>query len=100
MDKKSFTIGVLSLTAVLLFVAILIMPPRASANFAVKDRDYQAVTAAINANDEALYILDNRSGQMACFSYNPAQRGLVLRDLKPIMNAFAAAANPGAGGRH
>ena len=28
MDKKTFTIGVLSLTAVLLFVAILIMPPR------------------------------------------------------------------------
>lgn len=95
MDKKSFTIGVLSLTAVLLFIAILIMPPRASANFVIKDRDYQAVTAAITANDEALYILDARTGQMACFSYNPAQRALVLRDLKPVMNAFAAAANAG-----
>lgn len=100
MDKKTFSIGILSLTAVLLFVAILIMPPRASANFAVKDRDYQAVTAAIQANDEALYILDNRSGLMACFSYNPQQRALVLRDLKPIMNAFAAAANAGMPARH
>lgn len=97
MDKKSFTIGMLSLTAVLLFIAILIMPPRASANFAIKDRDYQAVTAAIGANDEALYILDNRSGLMACFSYNPNQKTLQLQDLKPVMNAFAAAANAAGG---
>lgn len=91
MDKRSFATGVLSLTAVLLFIAILIMPPRASANFAIKDRDYQAVTAQIIPGDEALYILDNRSGLMACFSYNPQQRALTLRDLKPIMNAFAGA---------
>jgi hypothetical protein len=89
MDKKTFTLGILSLTAVLLFVANVIIPPReASANFAVKDRDYQVVTAAIQANDEALYILDNRSGMMACFSYNPGQKALTLRDLKPITNAF------------
>ena len=93
MDKKTFTIGLLSLTAVLLFIAMLIMPPRASANFAIKDRDYQAVTATLSANDEALYILDNRSGLMACFSYNPNQKALQLKDLKSVTNAFAAAAN-------
>ena len=84
----------------LLFVAILITPPLALANFVIKDRDYQAVTFVRNADDEALYILDGRSGQMACFSYNPAQRTLVLRDLKPIMNAFAAIANAGPACRH
>jgi hypothetical protein len=93
MDKKTFTIGLLSLTAVLLFIAMLIMPPRASATFAIKDRDYQAVTATLSANDEALYILDNRSGLMACFSYNPNQKALQLKDLKSVTNAFAAAAN-------
>ena len=92
MDKKTFTLGVLSLTAVLLFVANLVIPPRqAAANFVVKDRDYQAVTAAINAGDEALYVLDSRSGLMACFSYNPGQKSLQLRDLKPVMNAFPTA---------
>lgn len=92
MDKKTFTLGILSLTAVLLFIANLIIPPRqAAANFVVKDRDYQAVTALIQANDEALYVLDNRSGMMACFSYNPSQKALALRDLKPIMNAFQGA---------
>ncbi|HEY2587743.1 MAG TPA: hypothetical protein VGI81_18495 [Tepidisphaeraceae bacterium] len=92
MDKKTFTLGILSLTAVLLFVANLVIPPRqAEANFVVKDRDYQAVTALYQANDEALFVLDNRSGQMACFTYNPQQKSLALRDLRPIMSAFPAA---------
>lgn len=99
MDKKTFTIGVLSLTAVLLFCAILIMPPRASANFAIKDRDYQAVTATITANDEALYVVDNRSGMMACFSYSPAQRALVLKGRKSVADAFAMAGNGGGNAR-
>jgi len=89
MNKNSLTISLLSLTAVALFVANLYMPPRASANFSVKDRDYQAVTAQLMANDEGLYVLDNRSGLMALFSYDPTRKSLVIRDMKPIMNAFA-----------
>jgi hypothetical protein len=88
MNKNTFTISLLSLTAIALFVANLLMPPRAAANFAIKDRDYQAVTAALQANDEGVYILDSRSGQMALFSYDPTRKSLVLRDMKPIMNAF------------
>jgi hypothetical protein len=89
MTKQTLTISLLSLTAVALFVANLLMPPRAAANFVVKDRDYQAVTATLQvANDEGLYILDNRTGEMALFSYDPTRKSLVLRDIKPIMNAF------------
>jgi len=89
MNKNTFTITLLSLTATALFVANLLMPPRASANFVEKDRDYTAVTAnLIAAGDEGLYIMDNRSGQMALFSYDPSRKSLVLRDIKPIMNAF------------
>jgi hypothetical protein len=94
MDKKIIAISVLSLTAVALFVANLLMPSRATANFVVKDRDYQAVTATLTANDEGLYVLDNRSGLMALFSYDPNRKSLVIRDMKPIMNAFAGM-NPG-----
>ena len=88
MDKKTYTIGILSLSAVVLFVTNLLVPPRAAANFAVKDRDYQMVTAAIATNDEGVYVLDNRSGTMALFSYDPNIKGLKLRDMKPIMDAF------------
>ena len=89
MNKNTFTVSLLSLTAIALFIANLLIPPRASANFAVKDRDYQAVTAQVMPMDDGLYILDNRSGQMALFSYDPTRKSLVIRDMKPIMNAFA-----------
>jgi hypothetical protein len=81
-------------SALVLFVANLLMPQRAAANFSVKDRDFQAVTAAIAANDEGLYILDNRSGQMVLFAYDPARKSLVPKDMKPIMNAFAGMNQP------
>jgi hypothetical protein len=92
MDKKTFAIGVLSLTAVILFVANLIAPlPQASANFVVKDRDYTAVTAVLTPNDEGIYITDNRSGKMVLFSFNPNTKSLQIRDIKDIMDAFATA---------
>ena len=91
MDKKTFTIGILSLTGVMLFVANLLVPSRAQADFAVKDRNYQAVTARQQAGDEALYVLDNQSGLMAVFSYDPSRKALVARQIAPIQNAFAGA---------
>ena len=95
MDQKTFAIGILSLTAVILFVANLLLPTqRVTAEEVIKDRDYQMLTAHIQQNDEGLFILDNRSGQMAVFSYDPAARSLKLRDLRPVMDAVA-----GAGGR-
>jgi hypothetical protein len=47
MNKKTFTIGVLSITAAVLLAANLITPHKAMADFAVKDRVYTAVTAHI-----------------------------------------------------
>ena len=89
MDKKTFTIGILSLMALILFVANLLAPlPRASANFAIKDRDYTAVTALIQSNDEGLYVVDNRTGKMLLFAYNPNIKSLELRDMKDVMDAF------------
>jgi len=89
MDKKTFAIGILSLTAVILFVANLLVPQsRVAAEQLVKDRDYQAVTANWQANDDALYILDNRSGMMAAFIYDPNQRAMVPRAVRPVMEAF------------
>ena len=89
MDKKTFAIGILSLTAVILFVANMLVPQsRVMAEQLVKDRDYQAVTANWQANDDALYILDNRSGMMAAFIYDPNLRAMVPRAVRPVMEAF------------
>jgi hypothetical protein len=89
MNKQTYTIGILSLTALVLFVANLLIPSRAQADFAVKDRDYSVVTAHQQVGDDALYILDNRSGNMAVFNYDPGRKMLQLRQVKPIQDAFA-----------
>ena len=90
MDKKTFTIGVLSITATLLLVGNFLSTPRAQANFAIKDRDYTAVTAHIAAGGDALYITDNRSGNMGIFVYDPGLQDLKLVASRPVQAAFAA----------
>ncbi len=71
MDKKHFTIGVLSLSAVVLLAANLIQPRLAEAGLVVKDNDYTAVTARTNKGGEALYLLDNRTGTVVVLVWQP-----------------------------
>ena len=70
-DKKTFTIGVLCVTAVVLFAANLMLPQPADAAVAVKDRDYTAVTGRTAKGGDALFLTDNRTGMMAVFVYRP-----------------------------
>ena len=91
LDKKTFIIGMLSLSAVILFVANLIQPPRAEAQMSIKDRDYQAVTARVIKGGEALYLTDNRTGKMAVFVYDPGKRAVVPVAAGSIANAFGGA---------
>ena len=89
MDKKSLTIVLLSISAAVLFIPNLLMPTRtAVADEVVKERDFQVMTERWQANDEALIILDNRSGQMAAFIYDPNVKGLLVKAVAPVMNAF------------
>ena len=88
MDKKTFGIGVLSITGLLLLVACLMPAKPAEAAFAVKDRDYQIIVAQGQGSD-AIYVVDNRTGLMAVFTYD--NRGRVLRpqQVRPVADAFA-----------
>lgn len=96
MDKKTFTIGILSLSAVVLTAANLIQPKFAEAAFVQKDNDYTVVTARIADGGDALYVLDNRTGQVAALRYDPARRTVVpaATAVKQITEAFAAGAGP------
>jgi len=88
MDKKSYSIGILTITAVILFVANLFPPPQPAAAEAIKERDFTVVTTRATQGGDALYIADNRTGMIAVFTWDPAARGIKLRDLKPVMDAF------------
>lgn len=96
LDRKTFIIGILSLSAVLLLAANILMPRHAMADQLVKDRDYQAVTAAISSpGGDALYITDTHSGMMAIYIYDPNVKDLKLVGVKPVMDAFPNAGRRG-----
>ncbi|HYE18936.1 MAG TPA: hypothetical protein VEA69_10860 [Tepidisphaeraceae bacterium] len=88
MDKKTFGIGILSITAVLLGIACLLPTPKADAAFAVKDRDYQLITAANQQGGDTLYVVDNRTGLMAIFMYNNNQGVMRPMQVRPVSMAF------------
>ena len=88
MDRKTFSIGVLTVTAVLLFIAQF-LPVRVAHADAIKDRDYTLVTARVQQGGEGLYIVENRTGMMAVFTWDPASRMVKVRAVRPIADAFA-----------
>ncbi|MBC8108655.1 MAG: hypothetical protein H7Z14_18880 [Anaerolineae bacterium] len=88
MDKKTYGIGILTVTALVLFLANLMPIRTAQADMAFKERDFTLVTSRISLGGEALYICDNRTGQMAVFTWEAAARQIRLRDLKPVLDLF------------
>lgn len=67
MDKKTYTIGVLSVIAAILFVANLnpLGNQPAEAAFSIKDNRYQLITTRAQKGGESLYVIDNMTGQVA-----------------------------------
>jgi hypothetical protein len=88
MDKKTYGIGILSITAVILFVANFMPIRTVHAAEAIKERDFTVVTSRVNQGGEALYIADNRTGQMAVFLWDVSKRQIILRDLRQITDLF------------
>lgn len=88
MDNKTFGIGILSLMAIVLFVANFMPVRPAVAADSIKDRDYQLVTGRTQQGGEALYVTDTRSGQMAVFTWDTADRTVKLRAVGPVSAAF------------
>jgi hypothetical protein len=88
MDRKLFGIGLLTVTAVVLFIAQFV-PVRTAYAEAIKDRDYTLVTSRVQQGGQGLYIVENRTGMMAIFTWDPAARTVKVRAVRPIADAFA-----------
>jgi hypothetical protein len=93
MQNKNFTVGLLSLTAVVLAIGNYLLPERAHAQEALRERDYSLVTAQVNSGADALYVLENRSGQIAVMMYDQGSRTVKVRKVRNIMEAFTPANN-------
>jgi hypothetical protein len=88
MDKKTFGIGILSITGALLFIACLLPTKQADAAFAVKDRDYQLITVPGIGGGDTVYVVDNRTGLMAVLYFDNRARVLRPRIVRAVADAF------------
>jgi hypothetical protein len=88
MDRKNIGIGVLAITALVLLVACLWQRPAQAADFAVKDRDFQMVTAPGQDGSDSLYIIDNRTGRLVVFGWDVRAHSLVPLAVRDAMDAF------------
>ena len=90
-DQMSTWIGVLSLTAGVLVAAnYAFRPAPASGLVMFKDRDFQMVTARTQQQGDTLYVMDNRTGKIAVYSYDPATRDVRPRVFGDIATLFVA----------
>jgi hypothetical protein len=88
MDKKTFGIGILSITGALLLIACLLPSKPADAAFAVKDRDYQVLTVPSVGGGDTVYVVDNRTGLMAVFAFDNRARVLRPQKVRAVQDAF------------
>ncbi|MDB5320370.1 MAG: hypothetical protein JWN40_2001 [Phycisphaerales bacterium] len=88
MDKKTFGIGVLSITGMLLLIACLLPAKPADAAFAVKDRDYQVITVPSVGGGDTVYVVDNRTGLMAVLAFDNRARVLRPKQVRAVADAF------------
>ncbi len=88
MDNKTYAIGILSLTALVLFIANCFAPQAAVGQVSIKERDYSVVTARVQSGGDGLYIVDNATGLMAVFTYNTSTRSVEARAVRHVADAF------------
>jgi hypothetical protein len=81
MDRKTFGIAILTLTALILFVATLFPARPAQADFAVKDpaSRLQLVTVTSQKGGNLIYLIDPVGGKVLVLGYN-----IQTRDLRAV----------------
>ncbi|MFN4243159.1 MAG: hypothetical protein ACK4PI_07970 [Tepidisphaerales bacterium] len=91
MNRTTFAIGILSLTATVMATALLVAPApttAAPAGVVARERDFSMITANLSTGGDGLYILDHRRGVLAVFTFDNNSRTLRLRAAAPMARAF------------
>ncbi len=92
LDRRSFWLGVSLVLFGVLFAAHAVRPdlttPAAMAGETVDARDYQLVSSLQPDGNDAVYILDKRSGLLALLMWNNQAGRPEVVDIKPLQSAF------------
>ena len=102
MDSKNFAIGILSTTAVILLVGLVVVHTRPDPAFAAgmttTSGDYVlTVGTATIGNEEVLYVIDAPAEKLIAYRFHGARREIEVVagvDLKELRDAAAAAGQP------
>ena len=105
-DSKNFAIGILSTTAVILFVGLLIVHSQPAPTFAsgMSDRggDYIAISGSFWDREELLYLIDTSMDRMIIYRYD-VNAGQILvtdgKELAQMLNPQASKPGNKRGGR-
>jgi len=87
LDGKTFAIGVLSITACILFVGLLLISMQPAYAIGQNDRsgDYLILTQQLTNSQEGVIIIDAASRQMTVYALNGSNRQLqVLQQNIPL----------------
>ena len=88
MDRKTYAIGILSITAVVLFIAQFMPVRTAMADDSVSDRNYTVVSSRGSQGGESLYIFNRGTGVVAVFTWDANDRRVKFRARKSIDEAI------------
>ena len=88
MNTEKTAIQVLSVTAILLFLACIFMQKPATAEVTTQSGDYLVCTHPANTGGDAVYVADTRTGMMVVFTYDSGAKSLVPQAVRPIGDAF------------
>ena len=88
MKNKNLSIGILSITALLLFIAQFIPVQPVAYGEALKDRDFSLIAATSSRGGDTIYVVDHRNGTAAVLTWNATARTFELAGSAPIANAF------------
>ncbi len=108
MDQRNFAIGVLSTTAVVLFVGLLLVnfqAPRVLASgMSASGGEYTMTVGTFAQNDEEfVYVIKARSEKLAVYRFDASRKEIQIVDGVDLKQMRAAAsggsAQPGRGGR-
>ena len=89
MDRKTFYIGILSVSATLLVMANYFAPQPALAMLTIKDRDFSWSPLNSQAGGDALYVAGQSLGPSRHLAYDPSSRALRPRFTSDMTAVFA-----------
>ncbi len=95
-DSKNLAIGVLSITAVILLAAVILVTsgsqnPAQAVGMLDRGGDYIMVTAQFSENDEIVYITDAAAQVTNVYNYDTTRRELILWDQMDLKRVLGAA---------